>query len=68
MTGFKHIWIDECMPRLQMFVPKLVFADSALWMWIPQLKMRRIQEVKDEVFQCWKDEYFATNPAIDYNN
>ena len=51
-----------------MNIPKLVFADSALWMWIPYLKLQRIGEVKDEVFQCWKDEYFVTDPTTDYNN
>ena len=51
-----------------MIIPKLVFADSALWMWIPMLNMQRIQRVKDQVFQNLKDEYFSGNPATDFNN
>lgn len=51
-----------------MNIPKLVFADSALWMWLPQLKWRGYMDEKQAAFQCWKDEYFATDPATDFNN
>lgn len=48
-----------------MIVPKLIFADSALWMWIPQLNLRHSLWNNNHV---WKDEFFRTDPAIDYNN
>lgn len=51
-----------------MIIPKLVFAESALWMWLWQLNSRKILEEKDRIFQCWKDEYFAADPATDFNN
>jgi hypothetical protein len=46
-------------------IPELKLADSALWMWIPQLNIKKSIQENNRV---WKDEFFRTDPAIDYNN
>lgn len=51
-----------------MTIPKLVFAESALWLFLPHLKARQILKAKYSFHLAWKDEYFVTDPATDYNN
>lgn len=51
-----------------MTIPKLVFADSALWMWLDKNRLFEVWAKKDGAICSWRDEYFTTDPTTDYNN
>ena len=54
-----------CAKSLKPEIPELKLAESALWMWIPQLNIKKSIQENNRV---WKDEFFRTDPSTDYNN